>query len=98
MTKKLRIWKNDTGPKYLLYAVNSDFCYKQFIASIQKGMGVPNLHLNKIQAVKIPVPAIKEQQKIVFQIEELEKQIAEAQRVIDNSKQVKKAILDKYLK
>lgn len=84
-------------PKYLLYIVNSDLCNKQFNESIQKGMGVPNLHLNKIQTVKIPVPNLREQKEIITQIDELEKQITEAQAIINNSKQQKQEILDKYL-
>ena len=47
---------------------------------------------------KIPVPPLTVQQEIVTQIEKLEKQIAEAQAIIDNSKQQKQEILDKYLK
>lgn len=48
--------------------------------------------------LSIPVPPLSEQQKIVAQIEDLEKQIAEAQAIIDNSKLQKQEILDKYLK
>ena len=51
-----------------------------------------------IKNFKIPVPPLSEQQKIIAQIGELEKQITEAQTIIDNSKQQKQEILDKYLK
>lgn len=64
----------------------------------RKQSGQIELAIQTIASIKIHVPPIKEQQKIVSQIEELEKQIAEAQIVIDNSKQQKQAILDKYLK
>lgn len=84
-------------PKYLLYIVNSKYCYRQFEEFTSKGMGVPNLHLNQIKNVEILLPALKEQQKIVSQIEVLEKQIDEAQKIIDNSKQQKQDILKKYL-
>lgn len=63
-----------------------------------KGTAQPGLAVSNILKVQINVPNIKYQQKIVSQIEEFEKQIAEAQKVIDNSKQQKQAILDKYLK
>lgn len=84
-------------PKYLLYVINSKHCYSQFEKSISKGMGVPNLHLNQIKNVKIPLPSIEQQQKIVTQIEELEKQINEAQKAIDASAELKNAVLKKYL-
>lgn len=84
-------------PKYLLYVINSKQCYSQFEKSISKGMGVPNLHLNQIKNVKIPLPSIEQQQEIVAQIEELEKQIDEAQKAIDASAELKNAVLKKYL-
>ena len=53
--------------------------------------------IKTFSSIEIPVPPIEEQKKIVSQIEELEKQIKEAQTIIDNSKNKKQAILDKYL-
>ena len=57
----------------------------------------PN-RFNTAYNVDVKLPSLNDQQKIVSQIEELEKQIAEAQAIIDNSKQQKQEILDKYLK
>ncbi len=54
--------------------------------------------LERISGITIPLPKYSDQQKIVSQIEELEKQIAKARSIIDNSKQQKQEILDKYLK
>lgn len=54
--------------------------------------------INRISGITIPLPDYTEQQKVVFQIVELEKQISEAQTIIDNSKEQKQEILDKYLK
>ena len=51
----------------------------------------------QMSKMSIMVPELSEQQKIVTQIEKLEKQIAEAQAIIDNSKQQKQEILNKYL-
>ena len=51
-------------PNYLLRIVNSPICKSQFDAHL-KGMGVPNLHLNEIQKVLIPVPPLSEQKRIV---------------------------------
>lgn len=63
-----------------------------------KGTAQPGLSVQNILKLSLDVPPLSEQQKIVAQIEKLEKQIAEAQAIIDNSKQQKQEILDKYLK
>ena len=77
--------------KYLAFALNNEG--KQFGFSRTKRASI-----DRVSGITIPVPPLLEQQKIVAQIEELEKQIAEAQAIIDNSKQQKQEILDKYLK
>ena len=77
--------------KYLAFALNNEG--KQFGFSRTKRASI-----DRVSGITIPVPSFSEQQKIVSQIEELEKQIAEAQAIIDNSKQQKQEILDKYLK
>lgn len=51
----------------------------------------------ELEEFKIPVPPLAEQEKIVEQIEALEAQIAQAQKVIDDAPQQKQAILQKYL-
>ena len=56
-------------PNYLLRIVNSPICKSQFDSHL-KGMGVPNLHLNEIQKVLIPVPPLAEQKRIVKTLDE----------------------------
>lgn len=63
-----------------------------------KGTAQPGLSVQNILKLSLDVPPLPEQQKIVAQIEELEKQIAKAQAIIENLKQQKQEILDKYLK
>ena len=78
------------------------YCYQLLLGlnleSLNVGMGPGGLNRNSAYAINVKIPPLEEQQKIVFQINELEKQIAEAQSIIDNSKAQKQAILDKYLK
>lgn len=57
-------------PKYLLYAINSDFS-KRYFNSHLKGVGVPNLHLTHIRETPIKVPSLDEQQKIVNNLEQI---------------------------
>ncbi len=84
-------------PKFLLYAIRSSY-FQNALLKRSHGVSQKGVYLEQLKGISISVPPIAEQEKIVAQIEELEKQIAEAQRVIDNSKQQKQAILDKYLK
>ena len=58
-------------PIYLLRAINSPACTKQFNGSL-KGIGVPNLHLKEIRKTKIPVPNIQLQHEFARRIREVE--------------------------
>ena len=50
--------KPEILPQYLLFAVNSPVCKRQFNAGL-KGVGVPNLHLSVIRETEISVPEFK---------------------------------------
>lgn len=82
-------------------ALDFKYCYYLLknlnLESLNKGMGPGGLNRNNAYALDVKLPDIKDQQKIVSQIEELEKQIDEAQKIIDNSKFEKQKILEKYL-
>lgn len=84
-------------PKYFLYYIKSK-TFQNILQHNAHGNSQKGVYLDQLKNIQIPVPPLSEQQKIVSQIEELEKQIAEAQTIIDNSKQQKQEILDKYLK
>ena len=66
----LRPIRNLIYPKFLLNVVNSPVCKGQFNEHLI-GIGVPNLHLNVIKEVMIPLPPFEEQKRIVAKIEEL---------------------------
>lgn len=51
-------------PKYLEIFLNSDLAYIQYERVI-KGAGVPDLHLEDIRKIKIPLPTMEEQVRIV---------------------------------
>jgi len=94
----LRLDKSKLLPLYTLYQLYYNIGFKNIEKMATGQSGQIELAIKTIANIKIQVPTINEQQKIVSQIEELEKQIAEAQSIIDNSKQQKQAVLDKYLK
>lgn len=85
-------------PLYLAHILNSDKIRNYGFSVMTKSVHQANINGTLLKNYEIPVPPIKDQQKIVSQIEELEKQIAKARSIIDNSKQQKQEILDKYLK
>lgn len=65
--------KNTVNPKFMLYQINSQYCKLQFNKSL-KGVGVPNLHLDKIRTTKVINPDIEKQNKFVEFAEMVEKQ------------------------
>ena len=93
---RLRKCSDKISDKYLL------LCLKAISEKFEEnshGAGLKNVaSVSILKEIKVYCPSLAEQQKIVVKIEELEKQIAEAQSIIDNTKQQKQAILDKYLK
>ena len=63
--------KKDVLAAYLLAAINSPICKKQFNDSL-KGIGVPNLHLKEIRATKIPMPPLAVQRSFAARIQAVE--------------------------
>jgi type I restriction enzyme, S subunit len=76
-------------PTYLLYFINSPLAKEQFDGRL-KGVGVPNLHLNEIREVEIPLPSLPEQRRIVSLLDEafaaLDQAVANVQRNLENAK------------
>jgi hypothetical protein len=61
------------------------------------GAVIPQLTVPNVKNLKIPVPPIAEQEKLVSQIEKLEQIIAKNQAKIDDAPEKKKAIMKNYL-
>lgn len=74
------------SPQFLMYSLYSDIAKKQFEPKISKG-SVPHLKIADLLKVKIPVPSLSEQNRIVgildtftSSIENLKEQIAERRK------------------
>lgn len=65
-------------PAFLLNVINSPFCKDQFNEHLT-GIGVPNLHLIDINRTIIPIPPLKEQERIVSKIKKLFLQLDQLQ-------------------
>lgn len=61
------------------------------------GQAQPKLNQNNLNSIKIPLPPIAEQHKIVSEIEKIEKKIADLEKQIAEIPKQKEQILKKYL-
>ncbi len=83
-------------PRYLLFFINSPLAKNQFNSRL-KGVGVPNLHLNEIREVEIPLPPLPEQQRIVSILDEIFAAIAIAKQNAKKNLQNAKELFETYL-
>ena len=97
-----KIWVNNHAHILKFSNINTHKIVEYYLNHIDlleyiTGMAQPKLSQVNMNRIMIPVPPLAEQEKIVQQIEALEAQIAQAQKVIDDAPQQKQAILQKYL-
>ncbi|MDR0789814.1 MAG: restriction endonuclease subunit S, partial [Bacteroidales bacterium] len=89
---------NDTIiSKYLYYNLKQDKFFDYEMQGI-KGMKMPRGDKKQIMNYQIFVPSLSEQQEIVAEIETYEVKIAEAQKVMSEAGEKKKAILEKFMR
>lgn len=92
----VRFNKDLVNPKYALYAfANIGFKTIEKMATGQSGQ--IELALPIINNIRIPLPPIETQNKIVREIEAIETEIANLKAEISNTEEKKKAVLTKYL-
>jgi len=77
-------------PVYLEYKLNS-------IKIEQSGTNIPQLTVPMVQEIKIPLPPLSTQQKIVTQIQEIEEKIEKLQEILNQIPAQKQEVLKKYL-
>lgn len=83
--------------KYLFKILNRKIVRQEAEKNMTGASGHRRVPIAFYEKLDIPLPSIKEQQKIVAEIEKLEVQINEAQKIIDNACKLKNEILKKYL-
>ncbi|MGN0728723.1 restriction endonuclease subunit S, partial [Treponema sp.] len=79
---------------YLFYALQS-VNWKKYATD---GSVIPRIYNDNLRSVKIPVPPLAEQQRIVAQITALEEKITQAKRIMSDCPHKKQTVLDKWLK
>lgn len=81
---------------YLLHFINSPLAKNQFNKRL-KGAGVPNLHLEEIREVEIPLPPLIEQHRIVSILDEAFAAIAKAKANAEQNLKNAKELFESYL-
>ncbi len=89
--------ENELHNKVIYYSFMYSSNLMREMENTMHGGSYPSLNKNDIKNFKIPVPPIKEQEKLVKQIEKLEQIIITEQLMIDSSVDNKKAVMKKYL-
>lgn len=87
---------NDVDSKFLCYFLRTDFVRNKIISE-SGGSNIKSLNQTVLSSIKVPLPTLTEQQKIVSQITEIENKIAVLESTISNIPQQKEVILKKYL-
>ena len=82
--------------KYLEQFLKSDSCMRQIRLRAKQGT-VTNLHLEEIRELIIPIPTIKEQEKIASIISTVDEQIDNVDAMIEKNKELKKGLMQKLL-
>lgn len=87
----LRIKNNMFEPKYVSWVLNKVGLKEGFKRSYRPS-------LDRVEALSLKLPSLKVQKEIVSKIENLEKEIKDAEEILSNAAKLKQAVLDKYLK
>ena len=88
---------NIINPVYFKNVLNSPDTKQQFDTSIV-GMGVPNLHLNKIKETKIMLPPIDLQNQFADYAQSCDKLKFEAQKRLGKLNAAREELIDKYFR
>ena len=86
--------EEEISTKLIYYFLKS---IQDIVYDLQRGQAQPHVYANDLSKIKIPLPPISEQQKIVSEVEKLENEITELETQIAKIPAKKEQILKKYL-
>jgi len=95
-TIRIRVNSEKVDSKFLCHYLKTDIV-RNSLTKDSKGSNIKSLNQGLLSSIKIPLPTISEQKKIVSEIEKNEKKIAELEKKIDLLPQQKETVLKKYL-
>jgi restriction endonuclease S subunit len=86
----LRVKTNEIFPRYLAWALNKEGAERGFSRNLRAS-------INRIQSLSIKVPPLPEQQKVVSEIEKIEAEIQDLQKLLEQTVTQKDSCLKNYL-
>ncbi len=95
-TIRLRVQSNEIDSKFLCHYLKTDIVRDGLIMD-SKGSNIKSLNQTLLSSVRVPLPLISEQKKIVTVIEKLEAKITKLKKHITDIPKQKGKILKKYL-
>ena len=84
-------------PQFLVLMMNSTAFQAEAKGKASKSINQANINATIMRNIKVPVPPLPEQKRLVAKVQALEKKIADAQAVIAGATARKQAILQRYL-
>lgn len=90
--------KTDYSTEFIFAYLNRSVIRNEAQKNMTGASGHRRVPISFYEALKIPVPSLVEQQRIVAQISALEEKIAAAKRIMAECPQKKQAVLDKWLR
>lgn len=95
-TIRIRVENENINSKFLCHYLKTDFVRNKIITD-SSGSNIKSLNQTLLSNIKIPLPPLSEQQKLVSEIEKIEEQIKVLETEISEIPKQKEAILKKYL-
>ena len=86
----LRVLSGDISPKYLAWVLYKEGANKNFSRQLRAS-------IDRITGISIKLPSPGKQREVIAKVEDLERQIADSKKVLENSETLKMGILKKYL-
>ncbi len=95
-TIRIRLTSKEANSKFLCYFLKTENI-RNSIMFDSKGSNIKSLNQSILGSIKIPLPKLSEQERIVSEIEQIEDKIVTLEKKIADFPQRKGAILKKYL-
>ena len=89
--------RNVILPEYLNYYLNSEEGQKRISAFATAGVSQTNINASNLQRVLVPVPPIEEQKEVIEQLSQIDSAKQEIIGHLENSQELKKQLLAKFL-
>lgn len=95
-TIRIRPKSEIVDPKFLCLYLKTDIVRDELTGN-SKGSNIKSLNQTQLSSIKIPLPSLPEQKKIVRQVEAIENKIAKLEKDCAEIPQKKEQVLKKYL-